>query len=191
MKTPIQLVILAGIMLFRCPPAGAQPTELSSCFEPGTFCAEAPFDTLETNGMDCGQTFRIIQGRVAFPPLVNVGPVTIRVRTYGYPATTPLYVEVRGPNRGGLGCTTVLAASLVLIAYGFPTQCGGVWESIGPIDLTRNGIPFGTEYHVQLEGFREYGGQTVAVSCIQVVRDTTSAVAAVSWGGLKRLYRDP
>lgn len=188
MRTRVVRFVLTLLALLGGGAAGAQPTELFSCFEPGTFCSEAPFDTLETYDMDCGQTFKIIQGRVAFPPLRNLGPVTIRVRTYGRPATTPLYVEVRGPNRAGLGCTTVLAGSLVLIAYGFPTQCGGVWESIGPIDLTRTGVPMGEEYHVQLEGFREYGGQTVAVSCVEVTRGTTP-VSAVTWGNMKRTYR--
>lgn len=192
MKAITALGVLALATVLGSTRAAADlPVEMLSCFEEGTYCAEAPFDTLETYGNDCGQTFRVVHGRVAFPPLRNAGPVTIRVRTYSGPATAPLYVIVRGPSRGGLGCTTYLAGSLVLISYGFPTQCGGVWESVGPIDLTRNGVPAGTEYHVQLEGFRGYGGRSSAVACVQVIRDSTTAVEDISWGNIKRLYSDP
>jgi len=186
-----QSLVFASLLMLARPPADlhAQPSELLSCFEPGSFCSEAPMDTLETYGMNCGRTFRILAGRVGFPPLVNIGPVTIRVLTYGRPSTAPLYVEIRGQREPVVGCTPDLAGALVFIARGFPWQCGGVWESIGPLDLTQVGVPLGSEYHVQLIGFSGSYIQSVAVACVEVVGPgATSPVRPVTWEIVKRIY---
>jgi hypothetical protein len=182
----------AFVVALFLPSAGllAQPIEMSSCFEPGSFCSEAPMDTIETYGLNCGRNFLISMGRVAFPPLVNVGPVTIRVLTYGRSSTAPLFVEIRGQREPIVGCSPYLAGALVLIAHGFPWQCGGVWESVGPIDLTRSGVPLGTEYHVQVVSFSGWSIQSVAVACVEVIADSIpSPTRLATWDAVKRIYR--
>jgi hypothetical protein len=186
------IVLLCAV----CDVAVAQPSELSSCLELGSYCAESPLDTLNIFGQYC-TTFVQFVGRLAFPPLVNRGPVTISVLTRASQSTTfPLYVEIRGHTGGDpMECTTLTAGNLVLVAQGLPQQCEGVWETVGPLDLTQNGIPLGTTYHIQLVGFRfsrlgsSYG--STGVSCVRVTSSASnpSAVAAAAWGGVKALYR--
>src|SRR5262245_35947934 len=158
-------VVLAAL----CNMAHAQPSELQSCFEDGSYCAESQLDTL---AISCGTVFRQFVGRVAFPPLVNRGPVTIAVRTVRAPGTPfPLYAEVRGHiSDEPTTCTTMLAGSVVFVAQGIVQQCGGVWETVGPIDLTQNGVLLGGIYHVQLVGFYDptINQGTVAVACVEV-----------------------
>lgn len=173
--------------------ASAQPAELSTCLEPGTYCSESPLDTLEAFHLDCGVTFVQFVGRLAFPPLVNRGLVTIAVRTLAVQWTPfPLYVELRGHTAGEpQTCTTLLAGYVALVAQGLPMQCGGVWETVGPLDLTQIGIPLGSIYHVQLIGFQdaEFGYGTTGFACLRV-RSETSPVADVPWQRVKLLYRD-
>ena len=178
----------------------AQPSEFSSCLEEGSFCSEAPLDTILTRGpggdFGCGQEFYKIIGRVAFPLLVNQGPVTISVLTLAPSAYAryPLYVEIRPHVPGDpSNCTTLLAGTLVLEAQGFPTQCGGVWETIGPLDLTQRGIALGATYHIQVVGFRELmtGYHSTGLACIRLtsaVRER-APVALNAWGRIKQLYR--
>jgi len=62
--------------------AVAQPSQLVSCLEEGSYCSESTLDTLLVpDGQDCGVTFYQFTGRVAFPALVNEGPITISVLT--------------------------------------------------------------------------------------------------------------
>src|SRR5262249_28918471 len=150
-------------------------------------CAESSVDTLTVS---CGTVFRQFVGRVAFPPLVNRGPVTIAVRTVTIQWTPfPLYVEIRlhRPDEPRT-CTTLLAGVVVLVGQGIVRQWGVCWESVGPIDLTQNGVPSGEPYHVQLVGFHQPSprGGTVGVACIEV-RSTspTSSVQPVSWRQVK------
>ena len=96
----------------------AQPTELFNCLEDGSYCSETPLDTLASLGLACGEDFHVFVGRVAFPPLINRGPITIAVKSlsphfyYRY----PLYVEIVGrlPTDPPV-CTTFLAGALVLV----------------------------------------------------------------------------
>src|SRR5262245_20267224 len=163
------LVVLLCAFAVR---ASAQPTEFASCLEPGTYCSESALDTLELFAQDCGVTFVQFVGRLAFPPLVNRGPVTITVRTTSAVWTPyPLYLEVRGHTPGEPeSCTTLLAGDVALVAHGIPRQCGGIWETIGPLDLTQSGIPLETIYHVQLIGLRdaEIGYGSVGFACLTV-----------------------
>jgi hypothetical protein len=73
-------------------------------------------------------------------------------------------------------------------------QCGGIWESVGPIDLSTNfGIPLGTRYLVQAVGLLDafsYWGST-GLACIRVTTETTTDVPSespTSWGRVKLLY---
>lgn len=169
----------------------AQPSEFSSCFEEGSYCSESPLDTLIVDS--CGALFRQFVGRVAFPPLVNRGPVTIRIRTVSIPLTPfPLYVEIRGHTPSEpTSCTTLLAGDVVLVGQGIVRQCGGTWESVGPLDLTLSGVLPGGLYHVQLVGFvnPDNGYGTVGVACVEL-SSPTSLVQTVNWQRVKQLYKE-
>src|SRR2546422_1404728 len=107
------------------PEVQAQQSELFSCVASGGYCSDTTGDVLAEG---CGQTFYQFTGRVAWPPLVNLGPVTIGVRTLANQGTPyPIYVEIRDHTSiDPQGCTTLLAGALVLVAQG-STQCGGEW----------------------------------------------------------------
>jgi hypothetical protein len=83
---------------------------------------------------------------------------------------------------------------VILVALG-SSQCGGLWESVGPLDLTRIGVPIGGLYHVQLVFFEDHysGWRSNGFSCIRVsndlVTDVPLSVATRSWGGMKILFR--
>ena len=173
------------------PAAAAQSVGFATCFGVGEYCAEAPLDTVDTFGNGCGRTFWGINGRVSFPYLTNQGPITISLLSYSLAATFPVYVEVRNRATQSV-CTTLTAGYLVLVAQGIPSQCGGVWEAVGPIDLTGLGIPLGTDYLVQLVGYRGINPSrsSAAVACVEVRSGaTTSVVRDNRWGHVKMLYR--
>lgn len=170
--------------------------ELFSTFAPGSYCSEAPLSILTLEpAMSCGFEFYQIEGRLAFPPLVNHGAVRVEALTMSPDTRTrfPLFFSVL--SRAGsenLGCTTVLGAPLLFVAQGIPAQCGGVWESVGRIDLTRLGVPLGAPYHVQLEGFRGGGGGATAVAAVRVTTEpATEPIRGAAWAHIKQLYRDP
>lgn len=185
------LLAIGGSLLTPTAAVPAQPSEFTSCFEDGSYCSESPIDTLIVDA--CGVAFRQFVGRVAFPPLVNRGPVTFRIRTISIPLTPfPLYLEIVGhsPNEPDM-CTTLLAGYVILVGQGIVRQCGGTWESIGPVDLTQNGVLPGGLYHVQLVGFvnPDNGYGTVGVACIEI-RSATNGIQAVTWQRVKHLYKE-
>ncbi len=171
------------------------PTELNDCTGPGAdFCFD---DTPALIDSGCGARFEGYAGRISWPVLRNVGPVTIAVQTlFTREGQTlfPLYVEVR--NRTSpldlLDCNTTLGGVVVLVAEG-ADQCGGTWESVGPIDLRRYGTPLGAPYSVQCVFFRTtptgVTPRSVGFSCIRVTSAPT-LVTAIDWGIVKSLYRD-
>jgi hypothetical protein len=176
-------------------PASAQldlPTDLEDCTGPGAdFCFDGTPALIDSG---CGALFEGYAGRIAWPVLRNVGPVTIAVRTrYTFTGQTilPLYVEVAS-RRGdpNLGCTTLRPGQVVLVAQG-AEQCGGTWQSIGPIDLTRYGVPFGEPYHVQCVFFRTTPDRitirSAGFACIRLISHPL-AIQPASWGVVKRLY---
>ena len=186
--------LFAWILVFSPVTAAGQQSELfRSCLEEGSYCSESPPETLETFGRNCGEIFYQFKGRVAFPPLVSTGtPITIAVKTFATTYTPfPLYVEIRPrtPLEDSLDCTTLLAGALVLVAQG-SDQCGGLWESVGPIDLTQRGVALGKKYHVQLVFFEDNGSgwQSNGVSCIRVT-SSPDLVVTNTWGRVKQLYR--
>ena len=187
-----------GILLALAATAHAQsdiPTELEDCVGPGAdFCFSGTSALIDSG---CGARFEGFVGRIAWPALLNVGPVTIAVQTRNtsFEGQTwfPLYVEVRGRGYPSEGreCNTGLGGDLVLVARG-GLSCGGTWESVGPIDLRPYGIFLGTIYSVQCVFFRTVpdglGARTVGFSCIRVT-STPEALGALTWTAAKRLYK--
>jgi len=176
------------------------PTELDDCTGPGAdFCFDR---TLAVAVIDsgCGARFEGYVGRISWPVMRNVGPVTIAVQTrYLREGNTqfPLYVEVDGRTSANdsLHCRTGLAGQVVLVAQG-ADQCGGTWESVGPLDLRHYGVRLGKPYTVQCIFFRPplgsglFPARSIGFSCIRVTTAPT-AVTTVNWGIVKSLYRDP
>lgn len=177
-----------------------EPTDLYDCVDdedgPG-FCARDSTPVLVDEG--CGATFNRYHGRIAWPVLRNVGPVTISVKTRvkRFPETQtqflPLYVEVVGRTftNDDYRCRQ-LGGLVILVAQGGP-DCGGAWESVGPISLVRFGVPPGALYHIQMpffEGPPPPTGQfhTIGFSCLRVTSHP-DAITAVSWGTVKSLYK--
>lgn len=183
------LSFLAFLPFFAAPPSEGQQTELHSNFEIGTYCSETEPDTLPV-GQDCG-TFYQFTGRVSWPPLTSVGPIMISVHTIDTNSTPfPLYVELR--NAALPNCTTLTAGKVALVANSV-RQCGGVRETIGPIDpATFVGVHLGQEYIVQLVFLRDKDSLwgSVGIASIDVTHDTTTSVADGTWGLVKALYRD-
>jgi len=193
--------IILVIALGSAPALGQQdfPTELEDCTGPGaSFCFDGVPALLDS---ECGSRFEGYDGRIAWPVLRNLGPVTIAIQTrYRFDARPgqeqpimPLYVEVcrRGSELDRLECRTGFGGVLVLIAQG-AEQCGGTWESVGPIDLARYGVPLGDPYNVQCAFFR-HGPEprtprSVGFSCIRVTSSTP--VSKATWGIVKSLYTD-
>jgi hypothetical protein len=102
-------------------------------------------------------------------------------------APYPLFVEIvyRGPTAINT-CTTFLAGALVMVANGFPVQCGGVWERVGPIDLAQSGIPLGSFYHIQVVAFVGSG----VLSCLTVTStgQVETTITESTWSAIKQLY---
>jgi hypothetical protein len=179
-----------------------EPSELYDCVDdadgPG-FCSEDSIPILEDQG--CGATFNRYHGKIAWPVLRNVGPVTISVKTRvrRFPELTieylPLYVEVVGRTAGpgdDYRCRTSFGGFVLLVAQGGP-DCGGAWESVGPISLVRFGVPAGALYHIQMAFFesgpppaRQF--HTLGFACLRV-SSHPDAVTAASWGTIKTYYK--
>ena len=187
------LLLSSVTLVITAAPAFAQEAELEHCLRDGGFCSETPAAVVDSS---CGQVFYAHRGRLTWAPLRNDGPITIAVQTRRKNNLTvfPLYVELVA-FLDTLECETKAPISVILVAQG-TGQCEGIWESLGPIDLTRHSIPLGTTYRVQVEFFTsvpdDHGvfRSSVGLSCIRVTshRDTT-AVTRSSWSLLKSLYR--
>ena len=171
------------------------PTGFFTCLDDSNFCVDSPLDTMDLGPYACGETFYRFAGRMAFPVLRNVGPVTISLKTIGYSPEAkrfPLYVEIRyrDPQVEPLVCTQFLAGGLVMIADGLPVHCGGVWESV-TVDPTQVGVPFNSAYHIQITGLKWWRvPDSPGLACVRVTADTTTAIHARTWSFVKKLYRD-
>jgi hypothetical protein len=185
--------LLFGLLIVACGTARAQsalPTELEDCTGPDANLCFDGDPTLIEEG--CGARFEGYAGRIAWAALENVGPVTIAVQTWSSFASQtfiPLYVEVVRRVADTI-CNTTLAGRVVLVAGG-SDRCGGTWESVGPIDLVRYGVPLGDNYSVQCVFFRTSPGvsaRTVGFSCIRVT-STPTGTASGHWGVVKALYK--
>jgi hypothetical protein len=187
------------LLLAATPVAAEEPTELYDCLDdvdgPG-FCTDSTAVLVERG---CGATFNRYHTRIAWPVLRNVGPVTIAVKTRSLFQlySLPLYVEVVGRTLSGddFRCYPGLAGFLVLVAQG-GVDCGGTWESVGPIDLTSYGVPFGALYNVQAVFFESIpyddqgnvGIQSIGFSCLRVTSHPL-AIASTTWSNVKVLFR--
>ncbi len=101
----------------------------------------------------------------------------------------PLYVEIKG-YVDSLGCTPEGAGQVILITRSLD-QCGGVRESVGPIDIRRF-TPLGGFYRIQV-GFLEaypphWDIRSPSLRCIDVTVDPT-VITAMTWSHLKTLFR--
>jgi hypothetical protein len=177
---------------------GQEPTGLYDCVDdadgPG-FCTRDSTPVLVDAG--CGATFNRYHGRISWPVLRNVGPVTISVKTRvrRFPETQtqylPLYLEVVGRTftNDDYRCRP-LGGIVILVAQGGP-DCGGAWESVGPISLVRFGVPLGALYHIQTAFFESRPPAnfcTIGFSCLRVTPEP-NGVATVDWGIVKSLYK--
>jgi hypothetical protein len=171
------------------------PTELDDCTGPDAdFCFDGTVALIDSG---CGARFEGYLGRISWPVLRSVGPVTLAVQTRftREGAIFPLYVEVRGRTSSldSLHCNTGLGGNVVLVAPG-ADQCGGTWESVGPLDLRLYGVPLGAPYSVQCVFFtgipHRWTARSVGFSCIRVTSYPTT-IASIPWGSVKSLYRDP
>src|SRR5262245_17652001 len=168
----------------------AAETELEDCLETSTrLCSDSPRLLVED---ECRPASYRYVGRVSWPPLRSVGPVSIAVRTRADPFTLmPLYVEVRGLSAFSdtTACRTGLGSVLVLEVPG-GSSCGGTWTTIGPLDLRAYGVSLGELYLVHLMFFQTVPfptgqrGYSPGVSCIRV-SSHPSAVVASTWTGVK------
>ena len=169
-------------------PAFAQDTELHSCLPDTNACSET--DAIPIPDF-CGNTFYLYHGRLSWPALRAVGPITISVQTYRHWDTVfPLYVEflpfVTSPD-----CKTTDSGILLLETRG-RGQCGGLWQSVGPIDLEfLFGITPGSLYRIRVvfvQGLPEWVDTSPALRCIHVTAEP-SVIAEHSWGHVKALYK--
>ena len=189
-----RLLLSGGVLLIAAATVLAQEVELDHCLRDTEFCSETPVAVVDSS---CGQVFQAYRGRLSWAPLRNAGPVTVEVQTHRKNLLTsfPLYVEIVAFIDSTLECETRSAVSVVLVAQG-TYQCGGIWESVGPIDLTQHSIPLGALYRVQLEFFATLPDvhgvfrSSVGVSCVRVTtHPDPTAVRPGSWTVLKSLYR--
>jgi len=162
----------------------AQDTELFSCLPDTNVCSEAPAVLLEES---CGEQFYFHRGRLSWPALRAVGPITIAVKVKHHGSTyLPLYVEivsdVQSPE-----CATGILQFPVLITEGAP-DCGGTWYSVGPLDITRF-TPLGTFYRVQVEFFDADPVGYVRSPGLACVRVTTpTEITPRTWSSTKKAY---
>jgi hypothetical protein len=186
------LVQLLAALLWSSHSEG-QSTSLDDCVGPAsTVC----FDSTAIPVVDeCGETFFRYRGRIAWPPLRYVGPVTIAVKSQNDRLSTyPLYVEVSERSDPEEGCRSNLSGHLILVAQG-GTGCGGTWETVGPVDLRPFGVQVGTLYDVRCvffedvpRPFPERSLYSVGIGCIRVTTEVSS-VSQSTWSSAKLLYR--
>ena len=179
------LVILAfGLPTF------AQDTELHSCLPDSNTCSELEAIPIPDG---CGDTFYLYHGRISWPALRAVGPITVSVQTYRHQDTYfPLYVEFQS-NATSTVCNTSASGGHVLLETRGSAQCGGLWTSVGPIDIINLfGITPGSLYRIRvgfLQGPPDWFSNAPALHCIQVTSEAPSPVAQRSWGNFKALYK--
>jgi|SRR5262245_40491532 len=183
--------VLLLLMLAAVVARAQEPTELYDCVNDAdgpNFCTADSTDVFVAEG--CGATFNRYHGVITWPPLRNAGPVTISVQTLALISGTthlPLYIEVA---EGLQGCRALRPALVALVAQG-ATVCGGVWESVGPIDLKEYGIRLGDLYTIRAVFLESLPGtvnsHSVGFACIRV--SGRLAVAPATWSTIKVFYR--
>ncbi|HZM17083.1 MAG TPA: hypothetical protein VFE28_13860 [Candidatus Krumholzibacteria bacterium] len=170
-----------------CTAGIAQNTELHSCLPDTSACVESEGVPVSSCGV-----FWFHRGYVSWAPLRAVGPITIALETYdgsSFGNVLPLYVEIKG-YADSLGCTPEGAGQVIFITRSLDT-CGGVWESVGPVEITRF-TPLGSFYRIQVAFLQAYPPhwdiRSPALRCIRVTV-APDAIASTSWSNLKILFR--
>lgn len=185
------LVVIAVLL------SSARAEALSSidmCLGSTPVCVESADAWIDSS---CGQVFYSYVGRVSFPLLQNNGPVTISILTHRRDLSQPfpVYVSIEQVPSGSDSCSSVVpvGASTVLVGFG-TRQCGGLWETIGPLDLVRHGVPVGSGYRVQALFFatpahpHAIEARSVSLACVRITEASSTQI--VEWGQVKRLYRE-
>jgi hypothetical protein len=172
-------------------PCFAQESELHACLPDSNVCSETEAVPLSDY---CGNTFFLYQGRVSWPALRAVGPITVSVQTYGPEGTYfPLYVQIL-PFATTSQCTTsgTSGGGILLLETRGLGQCGGLWETIGPIETIPFGISPGDLYRIRIlfiQPTPNSGGHSPALGCVSVTTETPRAIAHKSWGQVKQIYK--
>lgn len=177
-----------SLLIGLCKPSFTQNTELYSCLPDSTACVESQ-DQLIAD-ICSGSFFHFHRGRVSWPPLRAVGSTTVSIQTYGADNLLPLYLEIV-PVADSVTCLPMQNGHVILETRSL-AQCGGLWETVGPIEITRF-TPIGSFYRVQLvflEGYppSSFGLRSPGLGCIRVTAKPTS-MHAHSWGAVKLLYQ--
>jgi len=181
-----------GLWLIACVVAAqglAQDTKLYSCLPDSNVCIETDGFPVGNPFSPCG-VFWIHRGLVSWPPLRAVGSITVEIETYdGALNVLPLYVEIKG-RVDSTGCKPPGSGEVILDTRS-RQQCGGVWESVGPLDI-RQFTPIGSFYRIQVFSLVAnppgVGIHSPGVRCLRVTVDPAT-VATESWGRVKMLYR--
>ncbi len=141
----------------------------------------------------CGDTFYLYHGRLSWPALRAIGPITVSVQTYrAVDANFPLYIQLLPV--ASTECATGGGGPLILETRG-SAQCGGLWQSVGPIDIINLfGITPGGLYRIRvsfLQGLAlPYWVTTApALGCIHVTASAPSGIVGRKWGDVKALYK--
>lgn len=173
--------------------ADAQDTELDVCLPDSNACSETEAVTIDDF---CGNSYYFYHGRLSWPPLRAVGPITVSVRTWGGDdAMFPLFIEIVKLQEDSLTCSTSgNQLTTVLDARG-SGQCGGTWESIGPLDPDDLLVPLGSLYRIRVS-FIQFTRtlpfpRSPALGCIRVTTNVgnSAPIAGATWSGVKTLYK--
>ncbi len=166
----------------------AQSTTFASCLPDSRVCVETEGFPVGNPFSPCG-VFWVHRGYVSWPSLRAVGPITVSVETYdGALNVVPLYVEIKG-RVDSLACTPPGEGQVILTTRS-RQQCGGIWESVGPLDI-RQFTPLGSFYRLQIffliANPPSSEIHSPGVRCIRVV-SAPQALFSASWSMIKTLY---
>lgn len=171
--------------------AAAQPSEFLGCF--------GGVDLTDCSDVSVGDLFDFLcpthqyqsyRGRVAWRPILYLGPVMIEVWAAKTTNTRfPLYFEFlplagRDPSLGYCD-----GPGQVLAAVAGHTECGS--ETYGPFYLSRFGVQVGSPFVVRahfLGSSPRAGYESPYLWCVRVWPASTSIVG-LDWGRVKRLYK--
>lgn len=169
-------------------------SSIDMCLGSTPVCVESADAWVDSS---CGQVFYSHVGRVSFPLLQNNGPVTVSILTHRRDVSQPfpVYISiVQVPSGSSDSCSSVVPVGTSTVLVGFGTrQCEGIWETIGPLDLVRHGVPVGSGYRVQALFFatpahaHAIEARSVSLACVRITQ--ASSTQAVEWGHVKQLYR--
>jgi hypothetical protein len=169
--------------------ATAQPFTYRDCVDDGSL-GDACSDVSVGDRMACGGQYESFRGRLAWPPLRFVAPITIEIHSVaGSGARFPLYLELlvlegRDPTLGYCD-----GPGQVLASIAGREDCGS--DVFGPFDLTSFGVGLNETYAVRVHFLGDVRAriQSPFFRCIRVEPVAGSPVAATNWGRMKRLYQ--